>query len=98
MNVLEKDVEQPIKEWADQRGILNVKLTPMGQSAYPDRIFFLPGGRPLILEIKRPGEKPKKLQKYIINKLKVLGYDVRWTDSKEEAIRWLTEAILKPKA
>jgi hypothetical protein len=87
--MLESSIERRVKQWADEHGILNAKLTPMGQRAFPDRMFFVDGGAPLIIEFKRPGEEPTKLQLYIIKQLKKRGYDVRWTDNAEQAIKWL---------
>jgi hypothetical protein len=91
LTILESSTEQRVKEWADKHGIMNAKLTPMGQRGYPDRAFFRPKGRLLIIEFKRVGEKPGKLQKYIMSKLHELGYDVRWTDNADTAIGWLRE-------
>lgn len=89
--MLESAVEGRAKRWADEHGILNVKFTPAGQVAYMDRLFFVPGGKPILIEFKRPGEEPRPLQAYRIKKLRELGYDVRCTDDADEAIMWLKE-------
>ena len=93
MRPLESYTERNVKRWADDHGILNVKLTPQGQRAYPDRLFFLFGGKPMLIEFKRAGEEPTKLQSYLHGKLQAAKYDVRWTDSADEAIGWLKEQL-----
>src|SRR5580700_822700 len=93
MSQLESSIERRVKQWADAHGILNCKFTPVGTRGYPDRMFFVPGGFPLLLEFKKEGETPTKLQAYIIGKLKENGYDARWTDNSETAIGWLREAL-----
>lgn len=91
MKPLESSVENKVVRWAERRGLEFVKLNLTGRRGYPDRLFFIPGGRPFLLELKRPGEKPEKLQQYQIARLRKKGYDVEWTDSAEQAIAWLKE-------
>jgi hypothetical protein len=91
--MLESEIEGAVKTWADEHGVLNAKLTPMGQRGYPDRVFFVPGGRLLVVEFKKKGEKPGKLQEYVIGKLRANGYDARWTDDGKTAIGWLRAAL-----
>jgi len=49
----------------------------------PDRIFFVPGGRALIIEFKHRGEVPEELQEWYLTKLLADGYTVGWCDSRE---------------
>jgi len=49
-------------------------------TGYPDDKFYIAGGRPWIVEFKRPGERPKKRQLYIIGQLQEAGYDVSVID------------------
>lgn len=57
-------------------GITSVKLNISGQSGFPDRMFLLPGGRPLFVEYKVPGGEPEPHQQEIIDSLLELSYDV----------------------
>ena len=95
MRILESSIEYAVCRWADQRGLEYVKLNLQGRRGYPDRLFFIPGGRPFLLELKRPGAKPDKLQQYQIDRLRKKGYDVEWTDSKDQAVAWLKERIAR---
>ena len=52
-------------------------------SGVPDRIVFLPGGRIMFVELKRPGQVPTALQSRIHGMLTKLGADVRVVDSLE---------------
>ena len=61
------------------------KWVSPGMAGVPDRIVFLPGGRIIFVELKRPGEKPTPLQNRIIEMLRELGADVRVVDSMEKA-------------
>lgn len=49
-------------------------------------LFFIPGGRPFLLELKEVGYEPEPKQVYIHDMLEGLGYDVAWTDDEEAAL------------
>jgi hypothetical protein len=87
--VLESSVERRVKQWADAHGILNCKFTATGSAGWPDRIFWIAGGRPKLVEFKKQGESPTKLQLHRMRQLKNLDYDVFWTDNADEAISYL---------
>jgi hypothetical protein len=93
MKPLESDIEQAVCNWADRHCILHRKMNGVGSRHWPDRMFMLPGGRPLFIEFKREGEQPRKAQWYVIRMLQGKGYDVFWTAYKHVAIRWLEKAI-----
>lgn len=61
-----------------------------GPSAgWPDFLYLIPGGRPLFIEMKRPGGKTTPLQQQKIDLLKELGYDVELADDSTKAIEAL---------
>lgn len=95
MPVLESEIEKGVCDWADRRGISYIKLDPYTNKGWPDRIFFLWGGRPLLMELKRPGEKPRKLQQYVLRKLERMGYDVCVAETTEEGVAYLRDRILR---
>jgi hypothetical protein len=82
----ESSIERAVCKWADQRGILHSKLNPLGRRGWPDRAFWITGGKPLLVEFKKRGERPNKLQAYILKRLRSEGYDVNWLDNKKQAI------------
>ena len=71
---LENYTERKVVEWAREQGIASIKLNLMGNVGWPDRLFLIPGGKPLLMEFKRAGLRPTKLQQHRINGLKKLGY------------------------
>jgi hypothetical protein len=91
--VLEKTIENAVTRKALELGVVSVKFTPAGQRGYPDRLFFIPGGRPLFIEFKRPGEKLDPLQQHRINLLKELGYEVETHDNASDAIDAVERAV-----
>lgn len=88
MKRLETYAENKTVDWAKRNGILTTKLKIEGQNGWPDRAFWLPG-TPAVIEFKRIGERPRKLQFYIMKQLAALGYNVFWTDNYEEAVAYL---------
>lgn len=91
----ENATEQAVVHYAEERGIMQTKLNLMGQRGWPDRCFWIPGGRPLLMEFKRRGKRPRKLQQRIIDKLQRLGYDAHCIDRKEEGFNIIRDAIVK---
>jgi len=93
---LEIDIEDKACELALRLGVTNVKMKAAGIVGYPDRMFFIPGGRPLFIEFKRPGKEPDAVQKVIIRRLKYYGYRVEVCDTVQGAIKCVKEAIKDP--
>lgn len=92
MRELESSVEQEACDLIyDNLGVENSKLKVLGDNGFPDRVFWLPGGKPFLIEFKRPGEKARPKQLYIHNKLRNLGYQVEVHDNAIDAF----EAVIK---
>lgn len=90
--------EAPIEEWVvaeaeSTLGLTSIKLNLRGNRAWPDRLFFVPGGRPVLIEFKRPGDVPRPLQAHRHEQLRRWGYDVISTDDRDAAILHLTRAV-----
>jgi|SRR6267378_11218 len=90
---LEIDIEEEACTKALDLGVTNVKMKFAGVVGYPDRQFFIPGGRPLFIEFKRPGEPLRAGQKIIIRRLRYYGYQVEICDTVNEAIEFIKVAI-----
>ena len=83
-----KTVEGPgiraiLRKWP---ALQHRKMNGAGQRSWPDQMVLIPGGRPLFVECKSPGEEPTVLQAERIERLKGDGYDVIVVDSKEDFI------------
>ncbi len=83
---LESSLESWACAWARFRGIVVAKLTQC--NGIPDRIFFVPGGTPIIIEFKRLGKRGKKLQEatqpWYVEELKRNGYWAYFCETKEQ--------------
>lgn len=89
--ILEKQhVELPVLRWFKKTypGVRVTKMSAFGSMrSWPDRCFWIPGGKPFLIEFKKPGEEPTKLQTDTIEDLRSDGYDVEVHDDPEEAKR-----------
>lgn len=63
--------------------ILVLKFTVRGQAGFHDRLILLPGAIALYVELKRPGETPRKLQTYRNGQIGRLGFTTAVVDSRE---------------
>ena len=93
MRVLERHVEHPVVDWARRHGIIQVKFEVPGQTGWPDRLFFIPGGRPLFIEFKRPGEVLEPKQIYYYHLLLSLDYHIEVHDNAKSAIQAIIKAV-----
>lgn len=71
----EKYIEQKLVREVRKRGGLCEKWNA-GTSGWPDRIVLLHDGKIGFVEVKAPGEKPRKLQIRRHDQLRALGYKV----------------------
>jgi hypothetical protein len=87
-------VENPTVNWAHANGCkLTYKMATIYARSWPDQLFLIPGGRPLFIEFKKPGEVPTEKQAHRIKQLRDLGYDVEVCDSKEQGIACVGAAM-----
>lgn len=87
--MLEKDIEHAVTEWWREQGYLTTKLNGQGQRGKPDRVFWIPGGKPAIIEFKKPGQEPSDLQLYWLKQFERHGYRTAWFDDAELAKAYL---------
>ena len=79
----ESAIESKVVAAAAAMGVRSIKLK---SRAWPDRLFFIPGGRPLFIEFKKPGEKLRKNQLLMQFNLRSDGYDAQDHNDAQEAI------------
>ena len=89
--MLEKEVERKLVTAVQMMDGVAVKFVSPGFAGMPDRLVLLPGGRIAFVEVKRPGEKPRPLQKARHHMLRRLGFRVYVLDSIEEIERIIDE-------
>jgi hypothetical protein len=92
---LESAIENTVVAWCRKQGILNKKLDSMHSASWPDRVFFIPGGRPFFIEFKRVGGKLTAQQEQTIAYLLRLGYDCGIHDDSKEAIEAIKQRLLQ---
>ncbi len=94
--VLERNVERTFTTACKSAGFVAMKLKRAGKRGFPDRTVFFPGGAVRFVELKRPGEKPTKLQSDCHEWLRGLGFEVFVIDNQESAkelvAQWSIEA------
>ncbi len=81
----ETALEQWCVKWARSRGIVVAKLKEC--DGIPDRIFFVPGGLPVIGEFKAEGRRGRNLQErtqpWYLEKLTADGYSAHCWDTRK---------------
>lgn len=80
--MLEKELEQLFRKRLIELGCLPLKFVSPGMAGVPDRIVLIPGGHVVFVELKRPGEVLRPLQRYTAEKFSHLGFPVFVVDSE----------------
>jgi len=87
MRRLETSIEESWVLWVKQHypDWFVIKLKAIGMRGWPDRLIIGPGPTLYFIEFKRPGEKPRKLQDWLHDKLRRWGFNVWVCTTKKEA-------------
>ena len=80
--MLETEIERKLVVVVKAHGGMCLKQT--GIAGIPDRLVLLPGGQAAFVELKAPGEKPRKLQRMRIKQLQKLGFRCYVIDSMQQ--------------
>lgn len=88
----ESKIERKVCTVAMQMGVFSLKLRGI-ERGWPDRMFLIPGGRPLFIEFKSVGAEPSAYQRLIHERLQYANYQIQVHDSAERAIAAIREAV-----
>lgn len=91
----EAQVEGSLVRYAAKKGVLTFKFSSPSHRGVPDRIFMC-NGNVLFLEIKRPGERPTKLQEHTMRAIKNCGVAVDWVDNEDDGKAFI-DSLLEAK-
>ena len=89
MNLLERDIEKKVKEYARSKGWLAYKWVSPGHSFVPDGILISPSGKVIFVEFKQLGKKPSAGQEREHQRLrqsKVLVYVIDTVAKGQEMV------------
>lgn len=80
----ENSIEKRLITEVERVGGWCLKLPAIHNAGLPDRLCLFPGGEVVFVELKAPGKKPRKIQLFIHNKLRGLGFRVEVVDTPEQ--------------
>ena len=86
----ENRIENQLIDKVTQIGGYCLKSSSIGFNGMPDRMVLYQG-EIFFVELKAPGKKPRKLQKYIHQQLMNKGFNVRTIDSLEGVEEFINE-------
>lgn len=81
--ILEKDLERKFVNAIKKIGGLTYKFVSPGNAGVPDRIVIYKGDV-VFVELKRPGEEPRPLQKAVFDQMSANGAYIYIIDSEED--------------
>lgn len=90
----EKVVEHKLVELVKINGGMCIKLLCDQLIGLPDRMCLFPGHKIVFVELKTTGQKPKRIQAYMHNKLRALGFRVEVIDTVESVINFVDDIVL----
>ena len=79
----ESDIEDACVKWAQANRWLSFKFEVPGYCGWPDRLF-LKDGVAVFVEFKAPGNEPRALQAYYLQKLREQHFLAEWCDNFED--------------
>jgi hypothetical protein len=74
-------IEDHLRRQCKKLGFMCLKFTSPGNSGVPDRIV-IGNGQTVFIELKKPGEVPRRLQQEVIADLRAAGAAVHIADTK----------------
>ena len=96
--MLEKDIEKYLRKSIKQAGGECLKWVSPGTAGVPDRIVICPDGSIAFVELKRPFEKPRAVQRAVLRRLYRLKCRVVVIDNRKSVegfVRWIEKNGLR---
>ena len=90
----EKVVERKLVELVKINSGMCIKLLCDQLIGLPDRMCLFPDHKIVFVELKTTGRKPKRIQAYMHNKLRALGFRVEVIDTVESVINFVDDIVL----
>lgn len=91
---LESAIERKaVNAIAEKLGVYSIKLNGPGTRGWPDRVFLVPGGRPVFIEFKAKRGRLSPRQEYIIEVLVAHGYTVGVCNDADTAFQLVVNAV-----
>lgn len=91
----EKVVERKLVEAVKANGGMCIKLLCDQLTGLPDRMCLFPNHKIVFVELKTTGRKPKRIQLFIHDKLRALGFRVEVIDSVEGVELFINNIIFE---
>lgn len=89
--MLESEVEKKLCKRVKEIGGRAFKFVSPGQNGVPDRIILVPMGRIYFVETKAPGKKMRRLQEWVANGIRNLGFEVLRIDTVEKVEEFIRQ-------
>lgn len=90
----EKLIERKLVELVKINGGMCIKLLCDQLIGLPDRLCLFPGHIIVFVELKTTGRKPKRIQTFMHNKLRALGFRVEVIDTVEGVNKFIKDIVL----
>lgn len=91
----EKVVERKLVEAVKANGGMCIKLLCDQLTGLPDRMCLFPNHKIVFVELKTTGRKPKRIQLFMHDKLRALGFRVEVIDSIEGVEQFMNNIIFE---
>lgn len=89
----EKLVERKLVELVKANKGMCIKLLCDQLIGLPDRLCLFPGHKIVFVELKTTGQKPKRIQTFMHNRLRALGFRVEVIDTVEGVVKFINSII-----
>ena len=87
----ESQLERKLFERVKKMGGMCLKFVSPGRAGVPDRIILMPCGKIYFVEMKSASGEVNPIQKYVFEKFKNLGFEVKILNSDEKIKNFLQE-------